>query len=58
MIDDELKREIRWHRLWTELRDHIRSVFDSAMEASAVSTSEQYQCDPCRLSQLRENVIQ
>ncbi|XP_043269998.1 serine-rich adhesin for platelets [Venturia canescens] len=58
MIDDELKREIRWHRLWTELRDHIRSVFEAALEATVEPNTVQYQCDPCRLNQLRENVVQ
>ena len=57
MIGDELHRDVVYHKQWMEVRNHIRLVFYSALEATMIPNTVRYQCDPCRMSQLRENVI-
>ncbi|XP_026827256.1 probable serine/threonine-protein kinase DDB_G0282963 isoform X6 [Ooceraea biroi] len=56
MFREELQKAMKFQNLWIELRQHIRTAFNTALEAARVSDSSQ--CDRLPMINTHDTVIQ
>lgn len=56
MFRDELQKAMKFQNLWIELRQHMRSAFNTALEAARVSESSQ--CGRLPVTDMHDTVIQ
>jgi len=58
MFREELQKAMKFQNLWIELRQHIRTAFNTALEVARVSDSSQLQYDRLPAIDMHDTVIQ